>query len=67
MNAVRVSCQLEHWEKAQNSYPVGSIKHLRFKVDLELFRHFCELAGDIIVVVLRLIAQAIQMIVQGGL
>lgn len=67
MNVIHVTRHLERREEAQDNYRVGSVKHLRLELDLESLCHFGTVPGNIIVVVLRPVCQAIKTVVQGVL
>lgn len=53
--------------EAEDSYRVRSVKHLRLELNLESFRHFSDVSGHIIVVVLRPVSRGIQTVVHGRL
>lgn len=56
----RVPCNLKGRKEAQNSYTVGSLKHLRFELHIKLLCHFSDVPGYTIVVILRPGGQAKQ-------
>lgn len=67
MNAICITSHLKDRRGAQNSYAVGSVKHLRLEQDLESFWHFANVPAHSIVVMLRVVGQVIQTIIHGGL
>lgn len=58
-----------HWNTGgtESLYWVGSVKLLRFELNLGSIFHFRDVLGHIIVVVLGPVSQAIQLVVQSGL
>lgn len=67
MNAICVTFHLKVRKESQSSYCVGYIKHLRLELDLEALRHFGNVLGHLIALMVRLVGQADTKVIHGCL